>query len=70
MIGQLVDQTERYRAIRLTKVDNTKLARDVSAEHRALADAVIARDARALDLLAKHLDRTRAFVALVLVGTA
>ena len=70
MIGQLVDQTERYRAIRLTKVDNTILARDVSAEHRALADTVVARDSRALDLLGEHLDRTRAFVALVLVGTA
>ena len=70
MIGQLVDQTERYRAIRLTKVPNRKLARDVSAEHRALADAVVARDAGALGLLAEHLDRTRAFVALVLVGAA
>jgi len=68
IIEQLVDQTERYRAIRLTKVDNMQLARDVSAEHRALADAVIARDGQALTLLADHLDRARIFVASVLVG--
>jgi GntR family transcriptional regulator, carbon starvation induced regulator len=70
IIAQLNDQTERYRAIRLTKVDRTKLARDVAAEHRALADAVVARDGQALALLADHLERTRAFVALVLVGSA
>jgi GntR family carbon starvation induced transcriptional regulator len=68
IIEQLVDQSERYRAIRLTKVDNMQLAGDVSAEHRALADAVIARDGQALTLLAEHLDRTRVFVAQVLVG--
>ena len=66
IIGQLVDQTERYRAIRLTRIDNIQLARDVPAEHRALADAVVARDSHALSLLAEHLDRTRAFVAMVL----
>jgi len=63
MIDQLVDQTERYRAIRLTRVDAARLKRDVAAEHRALADATIARDAAAVDLLAQHLERTRAFVA-------
>jgi GntR family carbon starvation induced transcriptional regulator len=63
MIDQLVDQTERYRAIRLTRVDAARLKRDVAAEHRALADATIARDAAAVDLLAEHLERTRAFVA-------
>jgi len=68
IIEQLVDQSERYRAIRLTEVDNMQLAGDVSAEHRALADAVIARDGQALTLLADHLDRTRVFVAQVLVG--
>jgi GntR family carbon starvation induced transcriptional regulator len=70
IIAQLNDQTERYRAIRLTKVDRSQLARDVAAEHRALADAVVARDGQALALLADHLDRTRAFVAQVLVGSA
>jgi GntR family transcriptional regulator, carbon starvation induced regulator len=68
MIEQLVDQTERYRAVRLTKVDTRKLARDVSAEHRALADAVVARETRALTLLTEHLDRTRAFVAKIFIG--
>ena len=66
MIDQLVDQTERYRAIRLTRVDAARLKRDVAAEHRALADATIARDAAAVDLLAEHLERTRAFVAELL----
>jgi GntR family carbon starvation induced transcriptional regulator len=69
IIEQLNDQTERYRAIRLTKVERRKLARDVAAEHRALADAVVVRDRQALGLLAEHLERTRAFVALVLVGS-
>jgi GntR family carbon starvation induced transcriptional regulator len=68
IIEQLVDQTERYRAIRLTKAGKLKLARDVTAEHRELADKVVARERRALTLLAEHLDRTRAFVADVLVG--
>ena len=63
MIDQLTDQTERYRAIRLTRADTARLTRDVAAEHRALADATIARDASAVDLLAAHLERTRAFVA-------
>ncbi len=66
MIEQLVDQSERYRAIRLTRVDTAQLVRDVAAEHRALADAVVARSHSAVALLAEHLDRTRAFVAQVL----
>jgi len=66
MIDQLVDQTERYRAIRLTRVDAARLKRDVAAEHRALADATVARDGAAVDLLAAHLERTRAFVAELL----
>jgi GntR family carbon starvation induced transcriptional regulator len=69
MIEQLVDQTERYRAIRLTRVDTAQLSRDISAEHRALADAVVARQAGAVALLAEHLDRTRAFVAQVLAAS-
>jgi GntR family carbon starvation induced transcriptional regulator len=63
MIDQLVDQTERYRAIRLTRAGTARLTRDVAAEHRALADATIARAVSAVDLLAQHLERTRAFVA-------
>jgi GntR family carbon starvation induced transcriptional regulator len=70
MIDQLVDQTERYRALRLTQVEPARLTRDVAAEHRALADATIARDASAIGLLAEHLERTRAFVADVLSGAA
>ena len=66
MIEQLVDQTERYRAIRLVQVDTVRLKRDVSAEHRALADATVARDAGVIALLAQHLERTRKFVAGVL----
>jgi GntR family carbon starvation induced transcriptional regulator len=63
MIDQLVDQTERYRAIRLVQADTVRLTRDVSAEHRALADATAARDPNAAALLAEHLERTRTFVA-------
>ncbi len=66
MIDQLVDQTERYRAIRLVRADTARLVRDVAAEHRALADATAARHASAVGLLAQHLERTRAFVASVL----
>jgi len=66
MIDQLVDQTERYRAIRLVQVDTARLTRDVAAEHRALADATAARDTRAVELLAAHLERTRKFVAQML----
>src|SRR5581483_9266635 len=59
MIDQLTDQTERYRAIRLVRADAALLKRDLAAEHRALADATIARDAGAIDLLAGHLESTR-----------
>jgi GntR family carbon starvation induced transcriptional regulator len=68
MIDQLVDQTERYRAIRLVQADTARLVRDVAAEHRALADATIARDQAAVTLLGAHLERTRKFVAAVLGG--
>jgi GntR family carbon starvation induced transcriptional regulator len=68
MIDQLVDQTERYRAIRLVRADTARLVRDVAAEHRALADATVARDKAAITLLARHLERTRTFVADVLGG--
>src|SRR6185295_13404368 len=68
MIDQLVDQTERYRAIRLVRADTARLTRDVAAEHRALGDATIARDQAAVTLLGAHLERTRKFVAGVLGG--
>jgi GntR family transcriptional regulator, carbon starvation induced regulator len=66
LVGQLTDQTERYRAIRLVQVDTARLSRDVTAEHRALADATAVRDPSAVTLLAEHLERTRKFVAGVL----
>jgi GntR family carbon starvation induced transcriptional regulator len=68
MIDQLVDQTERYRAIRLVQADTARLLRDVTAEHRALSDATIARDQAAVTLLGAHFERTRKFVAAVLAG--
>jgi hypothetical protein len=44
--SQLVDQTERYRMIRLQRLSQQAPAnRDVHAEHRALMDAALARDA-------------------------
>jgi DNA-binding GntR family transcriptional regulator len=58
--GQLVDQTERYRMIRLQRLSQQKpAARDVHAEHRALMDAVLARDeAQAVALMREHLQAT------------
>jgi DNA-binding GntR family transcriptional regulator len=53
---QLYTQAERYRHL---LVPFAKVERDVDAEHKALAEAAIARDAdRACDLLAKHLQMT------------
>jgi GntR family carbon starvation induced transcriptional regulator len=66
LIGQMVDQTERYRLLRLASVDKKKLRRDIVAEHHDLKERVIARDPRATDLLAEHLDRTRATVVEIL----
>ena len=57
----MVDQTER--ALRLVHSPTERLMRDIAAEHRALVDAALARDARATGLLAEHLERTRRFVA-------
>jgi len=57
---QLVDQTERYRMIRLQRLSQQKpVGRDVHAEHRALMDAVLARDeAQAVALMRAHLQAT------------
>lgn len=66
LIDQMVDQTERYRAMRLAHVDQFKLGRDIVAEHRELMQKAIARDTTCLDLLAEHLDHTRTVVAEIL----
>lgn len=57
---QLVDQTERYRMIRLQHLSQRKLkARDVHAEHQALMDAVLERKAnQAVALMREHLQAT------------
>ena len=57
---QLVDQTERYRMIRLQHLSKRKpQARDVHAEHQALMDAVIERKAdKAVALMRAHLQST------------
>ena len=63
-IGILYGHTERYRRIRFERTMKKTLARDNEAEHRALMDAVLARDKRrALKLLVEHLERTANFIA-------
>jgi DNA-binding GntR family transcriptional regulator len=58
--SQLVDQTERYRMIRLQRLSQQAPAnRDVHAEHRALMDAALARNAdQAVALMRAHLQAT------------
>lgn len=63
LIEQMVQQTERYRMLRLLHSPLEMLARDVKAEHRALANAAVERDPRAIELLQDHLNRTWRFVA-------
>lgn len=65
LVGQLVDQTERYRRARLLGAKpRAALARDVDAEHRRIMEASLARNAdEASRLLAAHLQRTADFVA-------
>jgi len=54
--GQLYAQSERYRRLVLPY---GKVRRDVDAEHRALVEAVLARDAKAAcQMLAQHLQLT------------
>lgn len=63
-IGILYNHTERYRRIRFERTMPQKLVRDVEAEHRALMDAVLARDKkRAMRLLSDHLEKTGRFIA-------
>lgn len=63
-IGILYGHTERYRRIRFERTMPRKLVRDVEAEHRALMDAVLARDKRrAVRLLTEHLEKTANFIA-------
>lgn len=58
--SQLYDRSDRYRRLSLT-VETGK--RDVSAEHRAILDAALARDAPlARSLLAHHYEATATFL--------
>ena len=63
LVEQMVEQTERYRALRLLHSPSEKLIRDVMAEHRALLNAAVERDPKATDLLREHLTRTWTFAA-------
>ena len=65
MHSQLVDHSERYRRVRLFhSALPRQLARDVQAEHKAILDAVLSRDARrATKLVCEHIDRTAEAVA-------
>ena len=63
LVEQMVEQTERYRALRLLRSPSELLARDIGAEHRALLNAALAREARATELLRDHLTQTWTFVA-------
>jgi GntR family carbon starvation induced transcriptional regulator len=70
LIAQMVEQTERYRGLRLLQSPTDTLIRDVTAEHRALLDATLRRDPRATALLREHLTRTQIFVAELLAHQA
>ncbi|MGD9944498.1 MAG: GntR family transcriptional regulator [Burkholderiaceae bacterium] len=57
LCAMLYDQTQRYRSLSSKSRDG--VSRDVSNEHRQIADAALARDARrACALLAEHFDET------------
>ena len=58
--GQLVDQSERYRKIRiLHHLESQAQVRDVNAEHQAVMEAVLRRDAsQAVALMTQHLVAT------------
>lgn len=58
--GQLVDQSERYRKIRILHHQQSKArVRNVNAEHQALMDAVLKRDpVLAVELMNRHLQAT------------
>jgi GntR family carbon starvation induced transcriptional regulator len=63
LVEQMVEQTERYRALRLLYSPAAILSRDITSEHRALLNAVLERDPNAQELLRVHLTRTWTFVA-------
>jgi len=67
LVDQMVDQTERYRALRLAHYDPARIGSFVQ-EHAELRDAVIARDPAATRMLADHLDHSRSFVAQFLAA--
>jgi DNA-binding GntR family transcriptional regulator len=56
----LTDQSERYRSIRLFRHAKSEAAvRDINGEHRAIMEAVLARDPnRAIELMREHLEAT------------
>jgi DNA-binding GntR family transcriptional regulator len=58
--AQLVEQSERYRKIRiLHHQEQGAQVRNVNAEHQAVMDAVLRRDAaQAVDLMNRHLIAT------------
>ena len=66
--NELADHSERYRKIRLLNYKSRAAdVRDVNAEHRALAEAAIGREAEsAVTLMNAHLARTEAAVARLL----
>jgi GntR family carbon starvation induced transcriptional regulator len=68
LIDQMVDQTERYRALRLAVMNKAKIQGDVVTEHRKLMELVLARDPASLDFLSQHLDRTRLAVTAILAA--
>ncbi len=64
--GKLNTETERYRGLAL-RTATLRQDRDVSAEHKAIMDAALERDAdRAADLLAAHYRETGRFLERVL----
>ena len=70
MIDQTIDQTERYRALRITHDgDLTELGRGIVREHRALMESAIARDPLACDMLTEHLESTCRAVRNILLAS-
>ena len=68
--GQLYAQTERYRQPSLRDRNYLNPERDVTAEHRQLLDAAVARDAGlAVGLLARHYRETGRMVRRMLMST-
>lgn len=62
--AMLYHQSERYRRIALSR---RAVPRDVHAEHEAIRDATLARDAdRACKLLGEHIDRTLSVITTIM----